>query len=228
MSRSANSSALSGWLSSSVNCSGVVIRMSGGARPLPRPPRHRRIAGARLGADRQLHLGDRRHEVARDVDGQRLQRRDIESVQAAAAVGAPALRKADEARQEAGQRLAGAGRGDEQGRAALLRRLDQRQLMRPRGPAPRGEPAGERLGQRRGDGRRRLQARRRAWRPRLVSWFSSVGYATLRCRNGWATMLRADGPCHDGLRWGGTSPPATDPKENEHDGPQHLPWAAAS
>ena len=90
----------------------------GRSRSLPRPPRHRRVAGARLGADRQLHLGDRRHEVARDVDRQRLQRRNVESVQAAAAVGAPALGKADEARQEPGQRLAGAGRGDEQGRAA--------------------------------------------------------------------------------------------------------------
>jgi hypothetical protein len=32
VSRSANSSALSTWLRSSVNCSGVVIRMSGGER----------------------------------------------------------------------------------------------------------------------------------------------------------------------------------------------------
>ena len=42
--------------------------------------RGRRVAGARLEPDRQRHLRDRRGEVARDVDGQRLERRDIERV----------------------------------------------------------------------------------------------------------------------------------------------------
>ena len=53
--------------------------------PLPLPPRHRRVAGAGLDLDRQPHLGDRRLQVARDIDRQRLQRRDVERVQPAAA-----------------------------------------------------------------------------------------------------------------------------------------------
>ena len=48
--------------------------------PLPLPPRHRRIAGAGLDLDRQPHLGDRRLQIARDVDRERLQRRDVEGV----------------------------------------------------------------------------------------------------------------------------------------------------
>ena len=50
--------------------------------------RGRRVAGAGLDADRQTHLGDRRFQIARDVDRQRLQRRDVERVQAA---GAPQI-----------------------------------------------------------------------------------------------------------------------------------------
>ncbi len=45
----------------------------------------RRVAGAGLDPDRQLHLGDRRLEIACDVDGERLQRRDVERVQPALA-----------------------------------------------------------------------------------------------------------------------------------------------
>ena len=45
----------------------------------------RRVAGARLEPDGEAHLGDRRLEVARDVDGERLQRRDVERVDAAPA-----------------------------------------------------------------------------------------------------------------------------------------------
>ena len=51
--------------------------------PLPLPPRHRRIAGAGLDLDRQAHLGDRRLQIARDIDRKRLERRDVEGVQAA-------------------------------------------------------------------------------------------------------------------------------------------------
>ena len=54
--------------------------------PLPLPPRHRRVAGAGLDLDRQPHLGDRRLQIARDVDRQRLQRRDVEGVEAAGAL----------------------------------------------------------------------------------------------------------------------------------------------
>jgi len=46
------------------------------------------------------------------------------------ALVAPPLRKVDEARQEAGERLAGAGRRDEKGRAALLCSVEQRELVR--------------------------------------------------------------------------------------------------
>jgi hypothetical protein len=54
---------------------------------LAQPPALRRVAGPALGAHRQLHLGDRRLEVAADVGGQRLQGRDVERVQLALALG---------------------------------------------------------------------------------------------------------------------------------------------
>ena len=41
----------SGWLKSSAICSGVVSKMCGGLHALALAARHRRIAGARLGAD---------------------------------------------------------------------------------------------------------------------------------------------------------------------------------
>ena len=106
--------------------------------------RARRIAGARLDADRQPHLGDRRFQIARDIDGERLERRDVERVQPAlaahvAAGGDAAFRRCSlfaavdarrrssratqlhQARQKARQRLAAAGRRDQQHRAAGLR-----------------------------------------------------------------------------------------------------------
>src|SRR5262245_66565962 len=43
--------------------------------------RGRRVAGARLDADRQPHLGNRRLQIASDIDGERLERRDVERVQ---------------------------------------------------------------------------------------------------------------------------------------------------
>ncbi len=54
---------------------------------LTRALRHRRVAGAGLDPDRQTHFGDRRFEIARDVDRERLQRRDVERVQAAERAG---------------------------------------------------------------------------------------------------------------------------------------------
>ena len=54
---------------------------------LAQAPALRRVAGAALGAHRQLHLGDRQLEVAADVGRQRLQRRDVERVQLALALG---------------------------------------------------------------------------------------------------------------------------------------------
>ena len=47
--------------------------------------RYRRIAGPRLDADRQLHFGNRSLQIARNIHGERLERRDIKSVQTALA-----------------------------------------------------------------------------------------------------------------------------------------------
>ena len=58
--------------------------------PLPLPPRHRRVAGTGLDPDRQPHLGNRRLQIARDIDRQRLQRRDVEGVETAGALYAAA------------------------------------------------------------------------------------------------------------------------------------------
>src|SRR5262249_30545487 len=77
-----------------------------------------------------------------DVGGERLQRRDVDGVEAGAGRGT----ELDQARQEAGKGLAAAGRGDEQGRR-VARPLDQGELVGVRRPAPPGEPAGEGLGQ---------------------------------------------------------------------------------
>ena len=187
--------------------------------PLPLPPRHRGVAGAGLDLDRQPHLGDRRFQIARDIDRQRLQRRDVEGVEAAAALHAaaggddaapqrrrclsppparvarggegsgvggvsacsaeqrsraetpptpdpsPPLRggRGEEAaardvrsrqlhqrRQKSGQRLAGAGRRDQQRRAVVAGFCQQRQLMLAGRPAAAGEPAQKRFGQQRG------------------------------------------------------------------------------
>ena len=122
--------------------------------------RGRRVAGAGLDADRQAHLADRRFEVARDVDGERLQRRDVERVQALRApqllagrdhparLGA-ALGKLHQGRQEARQRLAAAGRRDQQHRAAVAGARQQFKLMGTRRPAARREPARKILRQQR-------------------------------------------------------------------------------
>ncbi len=52
--------------------------------PLPRAPIGRRIAGARLDGDGKPHLLDRPQQIARDVGGQRLQRTDIQRMDAGA------------------------------------------------------------------------------------------------------------------------------------------------
>ena len=194
--------------------------------PLPLPPRHRRVAGAGLDLDRQPHLGDRRFQVARDIDRERLQGRDVEGVQAAAAFDAaaggdeacvksatgsafsPLLPRAKrvagrgrgwgvlrqsrcqlesensrrhpppptpprrfaeggeqkslamrertehtqlhQRRQKSRQRLAGAGRRDQQRRAVVAGLRQQCQLMLTRRPAARREPLKEAVGQQRG------------------------------------------------------------------------------
>ncbi len=89
------------------------------------------------------HLGDRGAEVAADVGGQRLQRRDVEGVQPRRRGGA----ERDQARQEARQRLAAAGRGDQQ-RRRIAGAVDEVELVGVRCPAPAREPGVERGRQR--------------------------------------------------------------------------------
>ena len=101
----------------------------------------RGVAGARLDRHAEPEVGHRPAEVALDVDRQRLQGRDIERVEAAPVAGL--LRQFDKARQEAGERLAGAGRRDEQRVLAGLRGSEQLQLVRPRLPAAGREPGQE-------------------------------------------------------------------------------------
>ena len=78
--------------------------------PLARPLRGAGVAAAVLDADREPHLGHGSREVAPDVRGQRLQRRDVERVQ-------PRRRRRpqlDQRGQEPRQRLAPAGRRHQQ------------------------------------------------------------------------------------------------------------------
>ena len=96
----------------------------------------RGVAAARLDADGEAHLLDRGHQVALDVDRQRLERRDVERVEPFRG----ALDQVDERRQEPRQRLARAGRGDEQGVVAGARGVEHGELVPPRRPGARGEP----------------------------------------------------------------------------------------
>ena len=50
-------------------------------RALTRFARRRRIAATGFSADFQTHLGDRRIEIARNVGGKRLERRNVERAQ---------------------------------------------------------------------------------------------------------------------------------------------------
>ena len=98
-----------------------------------------RVAGASLDRDRQAHVFDWASEIARDVGGQRLQRADIERVQPGTRIGG----EIDQAGQEAGERLAAAGRGDQQDAFTRAGGLQHGYLMRPRCPALFGKPCGE-------------------------------------------------------------------------------------
>ncbi len=101
------------------------------------------VAGAGLDTDGKRHLLDRHGEIAGDVGRERLQRADIEGVDA----GAGRAGKVDQARQEPGQRLAAAGRRDQQHRPPGFRRLQHRALVPPQRPAARSEPGPERFWQ---------------------------------------------------------------------------------
>jgi len=59
---------------------------------LSQAARRRRIAGPRLDADGQCHLCNRRFQVARNVDRERLERRNVERVQRRLAARPEALR----------------------------------------------------------------------------------------------------------------------------------------
>ena len=97
------------------------------------------VAGAGLDADGQAHLLHRAGQVAGDVGGERLQRADVDGVEAGAGVG----REIDQAGQEAGEGLATSGRRDQQDAFVRPGGVEHRHLVRTRGPAPGSEPGGE-------------------------------------------------------------------------------------
>ena len=85
------------------------------SHPLPRLAVGRRVAGPRLDPDIEAHLVKRAEQIALHIDRQRLQRRNIERVQAFSRVS----RSDRRAWQKPRQRLARAGGRDEQGVLAL-------------------------------------------------------------------------------------------------------------
>ena len=112
----------------------------------------RRVAGAGFHRDRQAHFRDRLHQVALDIDGERLERRDVKRVNAGkgrARRDLPAMGEVGQRRQEAGERLARAGRRDQQQALAGMGAGEQLDLVRARLPALVRKPAGEGRGQQR-------------------------------------------------------------------------------
>src|SRR5690606_16330426 len=112
-----------------------------------------RIAGSCLDGNVELHLFDRLAEIALDVDRQRLERRNVERVDASiclARLTFCALRQLSQRRQETSQRLARASRGDQQHRLSISRLFQKSKLVRARRPATRRKPARKRFGKQRG------------------------------------------------------------------------------
>ncbi len=95
------------------------------------------VAGAVLDTDRQGSALDRPAQVAADIGGQRLERRDVEGVQALGFRG-----DFGEGGQKACQRLAAAGGGDQQG-GGLIGAGEHVKLVRVQRPALGFEPLGE-------------------------------------------------------------------------------------
>ena len=112
---------------------------------LTRAPRRRRVAGPRLQRDGKLHLRDGIAEVPRNIDGERLQRRDIKCVDQPRGLAGLPCGKVNQARQKAGERLAGAGGGDQQRIATVFGELEQLQLVGMRAPATPRKPGGKGL-----------------------------------------------------------------------------------
>ncbi len=194
----------------SASCSGVVSRMSGGNQLLALAARGGGVAGAGLHGDGQAHLRHGLFEVALDVDGERLQRRDVERVDGRGG-GFPASRRAAR-RCRSGRAgnpasvLPAAGRRDqERGGAAGVRVLPQRQLMRtgrhPRGRTKRrsGAEAGARRRTRRDDRGERIgnEALRRAQSGRAANRRPAIGRPRSTAGR-WPRWPRPRSPPHRG------------------------------
>ncbi|MCY1294807.1 hypothetical protein D9M70_441210 [compost metagenome] len=103
-----------------------------------------RVAGAVFDANRQAHFADRFHQVALDIDGKRLQRRNVERMDAdegGAGRDLAAAGEIDQRRQEAGKRLAGTCRCDQQRAVPRLGACQELKLVGARPPALLAEPA---------------------------------------------------------------------------------------
>src|SRR5215475_2883485 len=114
----------------------------------------RRVASAGFNPHWQSHLLNRNLEVPRNVDGERLQRRNIKSMQPLRAHQGPtgrlqvtradaALAQLHERRQKAGQGLAAAGRCDQQRRMSRAGFPQKRKLMLAYLPTAASKPAEE-------------------------------------------------------------------------------------
>ena len=99
----------------------------------------RGITGARFDANVEPDLLDRIEQVARNIDRKCFQRRDVDGVQPLGR----SVRQLGERRQEPGQRLARARRGDEQRADPVRRRRKHFELMPPGHPPARGEPCSD-------------------------------------------------------------------------------------
>ena len=101
---------------------------------------HARVARAALHRHGQPHLADGRLQVAGHVHRQRLERRDVERVHARAVRPCRAAGELDQAGQEPRQRLAAAGRRDQERMAPSPSLRQHVELVRSRPPSPAVEP----------------------------------------------------------------------------------------
>ena len=108
----------------------------GGAAALAGALGRRRVARAAFDRHGEPHFRDGPHQIALDVVGERLQRRDVKRVDALGA----RLMNIDERGQKAGQRLAAPSRRNQKRRLPRIERLHHRPLIGMRLPAARGEP----------------------------------------------------------------------------------------